>query len=234
MYKGNQILAEMLLDEKIDPKHIDEDISYNVEKLTENITKITFRGMDPMKCPCYCLFDGRYMMWYGDYGSFTFDCTWNPNLSNLPYNSPYYMWEKYDGPSRHKVKEWSSELCRKELLENVKSTYTFEYDLTEKQRKDFISFLENGYWYLLDNYKSLRKYEDEVKAVKKVYDAANEDQIEYISAVRDFNDDSNSLLDNTDCEIYSYGEKLPLRFLMIFYKLSCINNIERNKEEEEK
>ena len=223
VYLGNQILAEMLLDEKIDPESIDKDITYKIEKLSDDMTKLIFSGPDPMRCPCYCIFDGRYMLWYGDYGSFTFDCTWNTTIHNLPYGSPYYMWEKYDGPSKHKVKERDSALCKKELLDNLKSTYIYEEELTKKQRKDLIDYIDSE-WYSLRNHKSLEKYEDYVQEVSEIFSAADEDQIEYINKVRNFNED-NPFLDNGDYELYSYGEKLPTRFLILFYKLSCISNM---------
>lgn len=92
--KGNAIIAEILQkDYGIKDLTGYEDIKYEMQHFTDEISrvKITSKSKQNFCCPVYALFDGYHMCWYGDYGSFVFDCTWKTNVMNLAYQSPYFM-----------------------------------------------------------------------------------------------------------------------------------------------
>lgn len=104
------------------PKADLNSIDYKIEKFGNDtdgyIEKTTITFKDSFQCPIYCICDGHYMMWYGDHGSFTFDCTWKTSIFNIPFGSPSYLFEKFDVTSidRAAGKEFNSEICEREVL----------------------------------------------------------------------------------------------------------------------
>jgi hypothetical protein len=119
------------------------EIKYSIEEYG-HIEKIKFTfGNDC--CPIYCLCDGRYMMWYGDHGSFTFDCTWQTSLMKIPFNSPHYLFEKLDkSGARGTGLVWNPTVAKKALLERIYETSWWEEEIESDAVREQIKELFEG------------------------------------------------------------------------------------------
>ncbi len=233
--KGNARIAEILQkDYGVKDLTGYEEIKYEIQHFTDEISRLKIVSISKRDfwCPVYAMFDGYHMSWYGDFGSFVFDCTWKTNVMNLAYNSPYYQLEKLDSRDRT---EFNSEKCEKELLKMIKEGDWYNNDLSEEQRKRFDEYRSDS-----DDYISyddiLLEYEEVCEEIKKLY-IATDDEYEWISAIR------NNDLNETDCynvfgceeyEIYSIGNKAPIRFFIVLYILSVVANMEREGERDER
>lgn len=216
--KGNTAIAEILTKRGINTA-LFENLKYEVTKFGDiERTKIEVEHGFPI----YCLCDGYYMSWYGDYGSFGFDCTWRTSIENLPYQSPHYMYEKMDLLSKGSgnFKEFDSNKCRKELLETIMDSDSFQ-ELDELDQEKVIKYIQCPY---CDIDESLKYEEDELDELKTCYMAAGEDEYSWVNAVREVSD-SNTFISCESYAMYDFGMQLPTYFFIVFYVLSIVNDM---------
>ena len=173
-------------------------------------------------CPIFCLCDGNHMMWYGDHGSYMFDCTWKASVMNIPFGSPDYLIEKLDCP--HRYKEFSMAEARKCCIEYLKESSWYEEELTEGQKIEILDYLSNpwnNYW----DYEELESLGIELlDRVKNVISAENE--YEYIAALNCL-EEIDPLYDY-DCCLHSSGYAVSEHFWFI---LLCLNYIQVKEKE---
>lgn len=230
--KGNAIIAEILQkDYGIKDLTDYEEIEYEIQRFTDEISrvKIESKSKKSFCCPVYALFDGYHMSWYGDYGSFVFDCTWKTDIMNLAYQSPYYQLEKLDSRKRY---SFDSETCEKQFLKLIKEGDFYNDDLTEEQRKRFDEYISESLDFI--SYDDiLYEHEEVCEAIKRLYRATG-DEYEWVAEIRNNDleeDDFYNVFGCADYEIYDIGNKAPLRFFIILYLLSVVANMVEVKGE---
>ena len=230
--KGNAIIAEILQkDYGIKDLTGYEEIEYEIQHFTDEISRVKIKSKSKKDfcCPVYALFDGYHMSWYGDYGSFVFDCTWKTNIMNLAYQSPYYQLEKLDSRKRY---SFDSETCEEQFLKLVKEGDFYNEDLTEEQRKRFDEYISESLDFIWDD-DILYEHEEVCEAIKKLYRATG-DEYEWVAEIRNNDleeDDFYNVFGCADYEIYDIGNKAPLRFFIILYLLSVVANMESEDTE---
>lgn len=221
--KGNKNIAEILTKRGINVE-LFQNLKYSVTKFDDvngnsiERTKIELeRGF-----PIYCLCDGYYMSWYGDYGSLGFDCTWKTSITNLPYQSPHYMYEKLDLLSKApgNFKEFDGDLCRKELIETVKESSGYE-ELDEVEQEKLLDYIRSPYSDIPDE---LKYEEDELDEIRDCYFAASEDEYSFVNAVREISD-NNTFISCESYDMYNFGMQVPTYFFIIFYVLSIVSDM---------
>ena len=230
--KGNAIIAEILQkDYGIKDLTDYEEIEYEIQRFTDEISRVKIKSKSKKSfcCPVYALFDGYHMSWYGDYGSFVFDCTWKTNVMNLAYQSPYYQLEKLDSRKRY---SFDSETCKKQFLKLIKEGDFYNDDLTEEQRKRFDEYISESLDFI--SYDDiLSEHEEVCEAIKRLYRATG-DEYEWVAEIRNNDleeDDFYNVFGCADYEIYDIGNKAPLRFFIILYLLSVVANMVEVKGE---
>lgn len=230
--KGNAIIAE-ILQKKYDINDLTpyEEIEYEIQQFTEEISRVKINSISGRLfcCPVYAMFDGYHMSWYGDYGSFVFDCTWKTNVMNLAYQSPYYQLEKLDSRARY---SFDSETCEEKFLEAVKSGDWYNDDLSEEQRKHFDEYISDSYYYICSD-DILYEHEEVCEAIKKLY-RATDDEYEWVAEIRNPDleeDDFYNIFGCSDYELYNIGNKAPIKFFIILYMLSVVANMESERRE---
>lgn len=230
--KGNAIIAEILQkDYGIKDLTDYEEIEYEIQRFTDEISRVKIKSKSKKSfcCPVYALFDGYHMSWYGDYGSFVFDCTWKTNIMNLAYQSPYYQLEKLDSRKRY---SFDSETCEKQFLKLIKEGDFYNDDLTEEQRKRFDEYISESLDFI--SYDDiLSEHEEVCEAIKRLYRATG-DEYEWVAEIRNNDleeDDFYNVFGCADYEIYDIGNKAPLRFFIILYLLSVVANMVEVKGE---
>lgn len=227
--KGNNTIAKILQEEyKVKDLTPYEEISYQIENYAENLSrvKITSKTNRNFCCPVYAMFDGYYMNWYGDYGSWGFCCTWKTNVMNLAYNSPYYQLEKLESRDSE---EYDDKKCADELIKLIRGGYWYS-GLTKEQQDRFNEYIENDYDYIYSD-DVLEEYSETCETLKELYEATSE-EISYYSKLNGLDIENSDLSDVFDCEqyeLYSIGKKAPGRFFIILYMLSVVANEERAK-----
>ena len=226
--KGNERIAGILRDDYgIKDLSTYENIEYEIQKFSDDISRVVIKSSkeDALFCPVYAMFDGYHMSWYGDYGSFVFDCTWKTNVMNLAYESPYYQLEKLDS---RKHREFNETQCEEELIKTIKSGDWYNETLNDEQRKRFDEFIETPYDYI--SYDDiLYEYEDICNELQSLL-KSTQDEYEWISAIRkiDFDEYDASHIFGCECyELYDIGDKAPVRFFIILYMLSVVRNLEK-------
>jgi hypothetical protein len=230
--KGNARIAEILQKEYgIKDLTGFEEIKYEIQHFTDDISRVKIMSTSKRDfcCPVYAIFDGYHMSWYGDYGSFVFDCTWKTNVMNVAYDSPYYQLEKLDVPKRYQFNE---QKCGKKLLELIKEGDWYNSDLNEEQKKRFDVFIATSYDSIWDD-DVLYEHEEVCGAIKKLYQATG-DEYEWVSEIRNTDleeEDFYNIFGCADYEIYDIGNKAPLRFFIILYLLSVVANMESEDTE---
>ena len=228
--KGNRRIAEILCNEYgIEDLTPYEEIEYEIDRYTDEISRVKIRSKTNRKfcAPVYAMFDGYHMSWYGDYGSFVFDCTWKVSLENLAYGSPYYQLEKLDCPERE---VFDQEHCVSSLLKEIKTGDWFS-SLDDEQKERFDEFISTDFDYI--SYEDcLYEHEEICEKLKKLYNAARDSEFEWYSALQNL--DESDFYDVFDCEIYEFydlGKKAPVKFFIILYMLSVVAYAEGLKTE---
>ena len=227
-FKGKEIIGEILNNEySIKNLKKFEDIEYTIEKFTDKVSKVTIKSLNETFTYVSAIFDGYNMHWSGDYGHWSFNCTWETNLQNLSYCSPYYQLEKLKVPSRE---EFDEEKCKQELLELIKDGPFYEELETDEMIERFEEYIEEPLDYISMD-EPLYEYEDTCEAIKKLYDAAQESEYEWFSAIRSIDsDDFEQIFNCEEYELYNLGKKAPGRFFIILYLLCIVAEREANKE----
>ncbi len=229
--KGHKRIAEILQEEygvKDFTKY--EDITYKIERFTDKVSRVTIRSNKKIFAPVYAMFDRWFMGWYGDYGSWGFCCTWDTDVMNLAYESPYYQLEKLESRERT---EFDEDVCRENLIKKIKESVFYEYDLTEEEKANFDTFIEDPYNDYLDYDDELYAQKEICEKLKALWNAAG-DQYEWISAVRniDFTQEECSYFFGCEAyELYGIGQKEPARFFIILYLLSVVCESEKALQE---
>ena len=179
-------------------------------------------------CPIYCLCDGRYMMWYGDHGSFTFDCTWQTSLSKIPFNSPHYLFEKLDKfGARGTGLVWNPTLAKKRLLEYIYETSWWEEEIESDLVREEIKALFEGPAYKDSFYYKTGDQDDEM--LDAIKDLINETDNEWRFASK-LNDMPESYpISSDDYELYECGNEISCHFWFILLGLNYIYCKELNK-----
>ena len=176
--------------------------------------------------PIYALFDNHYWMCYGDYGSFTFDCTHKPRVTNLAYNSPSYVYEKLDVVDNLHRKVFSGNTAAKNIIRCITSSTGYE-ELNELQQERVLDYIRGKYWDLDED---LQEFEEELDEMKSIYTCAH-DQWDLISRVREMDQD-NRFLGWEVYDLCTAGDVVPTKFFIILYCLSIVANEYENKEQE--
>ena len=230
MYKGNARIAEILT-QQYGMKDITflEDIHYELQNLADEIQRVKITSPESKGgfwCPVYAMFDGYHMCWYGDYGSFVFDCTWKVNIDNVAYGSPYYQLEKL---RNRRQREFDDEECRKELLKAIKEGFWYKTDLSDEQRTHLDNYLECPYSSIFYD-DALYEHEETCEQLKNLLSSAN-DEYEWVAAVNKLDQE---LLDIIECEhndLFNMGQKPPIQFFIMLYLLSVVANAEKEKKD---
>ena len=230
--KGNAIIAEILQKEYgIKDLTPYEEIKYEIQHFSEEISrvKITSKTGRSFCCPVYAMFDGYHMSWYGDYGAYVFCCTWKTNVMNLAYQSPYYQLEKLESTERE---EFNEEECSKQLIKLIKEGDWYNYDLDEEQKKRFDVFISDNWDYISYYDDVLSEHKDLCETLKELKDAT-QDKYDWVAKLRsiNFEEDLSNVFEVEEYELYSIGNKAPLRFFIILYMLSVVANAECEDEE---
>lgn len=222
--KGNKKIAEILQNEYgVEDFTPFEDIKWEIEHYTDEISRVKIQSIGKrMFCaPVYAMFDGYHMNWYGDYGSWSFSCTWKTKLGNLVYNSPYYQLEKLESPEREEFNEIQ---CMTRLMEVIRDGEWYQYSLDDEQRKRFEEYIEVAYDYIgLDD--PLEEHEEICEKLRDLYNAARESEFEWFSALRNLHFDEDEIYSIFGCseyELYDIGKKAPIKFFIILYMLSVV------------
>jgi predicted RNA-binding protein with EMAP domain len=233
--KGNETIAKILCEDYgINDLTPYEEIEYELVRFTDEISRVKIRSVSGRNfcAPVYAMFDGYHMSWYGDYGSWVFDCTWKTDISNLAYNSPYYQLEKLDSRERG---EFNEEACKAALLKAIKEGDWYNYDLTEEQQERFNEFISTAYDYISYYDDVLSEYSEICEKIKDLVEAT-QDKYDWITAIRHNElDESNFgyIFGCEEYELYNIGNKAPIRFFIILYMLSVVDNMERSNNNAE-
>ena len=227
-FKGKEIIGEILTNEySIKNLKKFEEIEYTIEKFTDKVSKVTIKSLNETFTYVSAIFDGYNMHWSGDYGHWSFNCTWETNLHNLAYYSPYYQLEKLKVPSRE---EFNEKKCKQELLELIKDGPFYEELDTDEMIERFEQFIEEPLDYISMD-EPLYEYEDTCEVIKELYGAAQESEYEWFSAIRNIDlDDFEQIFNCEEYELYNLGKKAPGRFFIILYLLCIVAEREANKE----
>ena len=225
--KGHKRIAEILQKEYgVKDLSIYEDITYEIERFSDKVSRVTIKSKNNgCFCPVYAMFDRHYMQWYGDYGSWGFDCTWDTDIMNLAYNSPYYQLEKLDSRERT---EFDEEHCRANLIKLIKESTFYTDDMTVDEKARFDEYIESDYDYI-DYEDVLYCYQEDCEKIYELLKATG-DENEWISAVRNMDFTEESVYYFFGCEeyeLYSIGQKEPIRFFIILYLLSVVCEMEK-------
>lgn len=222
--KGNEYIAEILKnDYEISDITRYEDIEYEIENFTDKLSKVAIKSKTGSFCPVYARFDGYHMSWYGDYVFFGFCCTWETNVFNLAYGSPYYLLEKLEGCER---KVFNAVKCEQELLRVIKEGPWYQFDLNEEQKKRFEQFWNEDFSYVGDaDEDCLHEYEEEAKKLKELQNSIGS-EFEWLAAINKLEPDDENLFDCEHYELYNLGKEAPCRFFIILYMLSVVANSE--------
>lgn len=231
--EGNKHIAE-ILQKEYEVKDLTpyEEIDYEIQRFTDEISrvKITSKNNRNFCCPVYAMFDGYNMSWYGDYGSWVFNCTWKTDISNLAYNYPYYQLEKLESGERNEFDEFE---CQKRLLRLIREGDWYNFDLIEEQQKRFDEFIEDEYGYISYYDDVLSDHKDICDLLQQLVKAAA-DKFEWVAAIRhnEFDEtDFGNIFGCEEYELYNIGEKAPVRFFIILYMLSVVANMVEVKGE---
>lgn len=226
MCKGSSAIAEILKKE-YNVKNLTpyEEIDWEITEFSDTVSrvKITSKTDVGFCCPVYAMFDGSHIAFYGDFGDWLSNCTWDANVHNLRYNSPYYQLEKLE---LSKTKEFNSEKCIAELLKLIREGQWYD-DLTLLQREEFEKNIEEGNSIICYE-DALYEHEDVFEEIMTLYHAAEESEMEWFAALRKL--DSEIVEDVFGCEeyeLYNIGDKAPGRFFIILYMLSVVANAEK-------
>ena len=226
----NRVLLEEMFN-KYYPKCPLDNLTYNIEQFG-SIEKTTIKFNESLACPIYCICDGHYMMWYGDHGSFAFDCTWETSVFNIPFGSPYYLFEKFDVTSiaGWAGKEFDSNKCEQEVLNYLYESSWWE-DLSDYDKSKIKGYLTTDKWYPdIDDYKLSRSVDKYlVEDIRSLLQSTN-DSFEFITKLRDMDKDDSPF---SECfELYNAGEVLSPHFWFILMCLSEVVKKEKEKSED--
>ena len=231
--KGNSRIAEILTND-YNVKNLKpyEEIDYEISNFTDKISrvKITSKTGAMFFAPVYAFFDGYHMAWYGDYGEYLFDCTWETNVHNLAYGSPYYQLEKCRPVTSQS--RFDGCKCKKQFIESITRGDWYAGDLSQEQKARFDEFIKDEYSYIFSD-DILYEHEDICDALQQLYKATY-DQLEWFAELR--NTDFRDLENVFDCDeyaLYDFGKKAPQNYFIILYMLSVVANSELNKQQEQ-
>ncbi len=226
MCKGSSAIAEILKKE-YNIKNLSpfEEIDWEITEFSNTVSKVKITSKTGARfcCPVYAMFDGSHVAFYGDYGDWLSNCTWDANVYNLRYNSPYYQLEKLE---RTKQKEFNSEKCVNELLKIVRESQWYD-DLTLLQQEEFEKNIEEGNSIICCE-DALYEHEDVVNEIMSLYSAAQESETEWFWALRNVDSEIiENIFGYEEYELYNIGDKAPGRFFIILYMLSVVANAEK-------
>ena len=225
----NQYIVDQCKKEYPKCETIFDKFYYKIDKLGD-IEKISFWFDQEFNCPMYCLCDGNYMMWYGDHGSFTFDCTWKTSLFKIPFNSPHYLFEKLDMISidGSAGRYFDSYKCKEEVLNYLYKSGWWE-DLSDYNKSKIKAYLTSDKWFPdIADYKISNNVDKCLVEEIRELIGSTSDRYDFISKIRE--------LDRADspfecCELYSAGEQISYHFWFILMCLNWIYDQELQKQE---
>lgn len=196
-----------------------DQIEYKIEKLSDSVEKISFTFSE--KCPIYCICDGYYMLWYGDHGSFTFDCTWKTSLMQIPFNSPHYLFEKLDkSGARGTGLVWNPTLAKKCLLEYIYETSWWEEEIESDAVREQIKELFEGPAYKDSFYYETGDQDDEMlDAIKDLINATENESL-FAAKLNEMSD--NYPISSDDYDLYECGNEISYHFWFILLGLNYI------------
>ena len=206
-----------------------KEIKYEIFHYGDEIEKVKFTFGE--LCPIYCLCDGYYMLWYGDHGSFSFDCTWKTSLFNIRFNSPNYLFEKMDITSidGSAGKYFNPNKCREDILNYLYESDWYE-ELSDYDKSRVKGFITSEKWCPdIDDYKLSSSVDKElVEDIRKLIQSTN-DRYEFINEIREIDRDGSPF---SECyELYNAGEEISYHFWLILLGLNYIYCKEMEKKE---
>ena len=206
------------------------NLDYKVENFGP-IEKTTISFKEGLRCPIYCVCDDHYMMWYGDHGSFSFDCTWETSIFNIPFYSPYYLFEKMDVTSidGSAGKDFEPDDCKKKVFQYIYESDWYE-ELSDYDKSRVKGYLTTDKWHpdIEDYHLSSNVDKDLVEQMRSLM-VSTHDRFEYINTLRELDCDKGPFC---DCfELYNAGEILSPHFWLILLCLSIAVEKEKNKNE---
>lgn len=194
-----------------------DKINYKIEKLSDTVEKISF-NIDG-GCPIYCMCDGKHMMWYGDHGSFTFDCTWQTSLMNIPFQSPHYLFEKLDkSGARGTGLVWNPDKAKKTVLEHIYESNWWEEEIESETVREQIKELFEGPAYKDSFYYKTGNQDDEM--LDAIKDLINATENESLFAVKLNEMKEDWPISSDDYDLYDCGNEISCHFWLI---LMCLN-----------
>lgn len=195
-------------------------INYKIENYGDKIQRISwnFEG----GCPMYCMCDGYHMLWYGDHGSFSFDCTWITSLKKIPFQSPYYLFEKLDrSGARATGKMWDSQIAKKAVLNSIYETSWWEeLEESDHVKEEIKSLFEGPYYKSAFNYNTGGQDDDMLDRLKLLLNAT-QNEWEFISQLNGM-EDEDPITSSNDYDLFDCGNVIVPGF---WFYLMCLNYI---------
>ena len=206
-----------------------DQIQYTIEHYN-GIEKIKFT-FDNGCCPIYCLCDDRYMMWYGDHGSFTFDCTWKTSLMKIPFNSPHYLFEKLDkSGAKGTGLVWNSAKAKKAVLETIYESSWWEEEIESDIVRDEIKQLFEGPAWKDSFYYHTGQQDDEMLDALKRLLNETENEWRFATCLNDLPE--SYPINSEDYELYECGNEITPHFWFILLGLNYIYCKELEKQDD--
>ena len=217
--KINSYILEQCKKEYPNVDTVLDQIEYKIEKLNDQVEKISFTFAE--RCPIYCICDGYYMLWYGDHGSFTFDCTWITSLMQIPFNSPHYLFEKLDrSGARGTGLVWNPTLAKKCLLEYIYETSWWEEEIESEDIREQIKELFEGPAYKDSFYYKTGDQDDEMlDAIKDLINATENESL-FAAKLNEMPD--RYPISSGDYDLYDCGNEISPHFWFILLGLNYI------------
>lgn len=196
-----------------------DQIEYTITRYENGMEKVKFTFSE--HCSIYCICDERYMMWYGDHGSFTFDCTWQTSLMKIPFQSPHYLFEKLDkSGARGTGLVWNSDKARKAVLERIYETSWWEEEIESDIVREEIKQLFEGPAYKDSFYYDTGQQDDEM--LDRLKDLINETENEWRFATCLNDMPENYPINSSDYDLYECGNEITPHFWFILLGLNYI------------
>ena len=224
----NKYIVEQCKKEYPSCETIFDRFYYKIDKLGD-IEKISFWFDQEFNCPMYCLCDGKHMMWYGDHGSFTFDCTWRTSLMKIPFQSPHYLFEKLDkSGARGTGLIWNPDVAKKAVLERIYESSWWEEEIESEFIRSQIKELFEGPAYKDSFYYETGDQDDEMlDAIKDLINATENESL-FAAKLNEMKDDWP--ISSDDYDLYDCGNEISYHFWFILMCLNWIYDKEIEKE----
>lgn len=205
-----------------------DKINYKIDIYEGGIQRISWGINDGSLMHCLC--DGYHMLWYGDHGSFSFDCTWKTSLFKIPFQSPYYLFEKLDScGSRGTGKIWDPKIAKEAVLEHIYETSWWEEEIESDLVKDEIKQMFEGPHYKDSFYYHTGEQDEEMLDALKNLINETENEWRFATCLNDL--PQGYPVNSDDYDLYECGNVIIPSFWFILMCLNYIYDREVEKQE---